>query len=109
MVDPKPVLMLGVISQVQDLTFPFEFHEVLVCPFLQLVNVCLSGSMSIWYTNYSSQFCIICKLAEGVLCLIVQVISEEVSLGSSIDLWGIASVTGLQLDHLLLIMTLSAW
>ena len=35
-------------------------------------------SPTIWSINQSSQFCVFCKLAEVLLCLIVQIINEDV-------------------------------
>ncbi|KAK4819566.1 hypothetical protein QYF61_007077 [Mycteria americana] len=33
--------------------------------------------MPLWHISQSSQFCVICRLAEGTLCSIIQVISED--------------------------------
>lgn len=39
------------------MAFPFaEFHEVLVCPFLQPVEVPVNDTTTIWHVNNSSQF-----------------------------------------------------
>ena len=46
--------------------------------FLQPVKVPLDSSMTLWLISHSSPFCVICKLAQGALCPIVQVINEEV-------------------------------
>ena len=63
----------------EDLAFPFlEFHKDSVDPFLQPLEVPLNGSTPIWCITYSSQFCVICKLAKDVLCPIIQVINEDV-------------------------------
>jgi len=63
------VLLSGVVSlQMQDFAFPFgKLHDVPVCPFLQPVEVPLHGSTIIWCINCSSQFRIICRLAEDAL------------------------------------------
>lgn len=62
---------------VQDLVSPFvKLTEFLVGPFLQPVKMPLSSSRPICRpsscTNCSSQFCIVCRLAEGALphCLV---------------------------------------
>ena len=76
----KPVLVHGVIPlQVQDFAFAFvELHEVPVSLFLQPVEVPLNGSMILWWISCSSQVCIVCKLAKGALCPIVQIINQDV-------------------------------
>jgi len=64
---------------------PFQvqgLHESPFSLFLQHVEVPLDDSTPIWYTSHSSQFCIICELAEGMLCPIIKVITE--SLKSSV-------------------------
>lgn len=54
--------------------FPlFKLHKVPLCLFLQSVAVPLSGSMAISSASHSSQCHIICKLAVGALCPIIQV------------------------------------
>lgn len=66
-----------------------ELHEVPVRPFLHPVEVPLDGSMtpatnfglSGWQNdarNHFSPFYITCKLAEGMLCPIIQAINEDV-------------------------------
>ena len=74
-VGPQHILVHGVVPpQVQDLALAFvELHEVPVSPFLQLVEVTLHGSTTLWCISDSSQF-VISKLAEGILCLIIQII-----------------------------------
>ncbi|KAK4827979.1 hypothetical protein QYF61_022681 [Mycteria americana] len=64
------VLVHGVVPrQVQNLAFSFtEVHKVPVSSFLQPVQVPLDGSTPLWPVTHSSQFCVICKLAEGTLC-----------------------------------------
>lgn len=42
------------------------------------MEVPVNVSTLLWYVSHSSQFCIICKHAEGAFCPIVQVISEDV-------------------------------
>ena len=79
-VGPQHVLVDGVVPpQVQDFALPLvEQHEAPVSPFLQLVQVPLNGSTTLWCIGPSSQFGVICKLAEGALCPIIQIINEIV-------------------------------
>jgi len=74
------VLVHGVVPpQVQDPALALaEFHQVLLCPTLQPVQVSLDGSTAFWCIHHSSQFCVISKLAEGTLHPFIQVIDEEV-------------------------------
>lgn len=44
---------------------------------VQIVQNSLRNSTTIWYISHSSQFYIICKLAEGAPCPIIQIISGE--------------------------------
>ena len=63
----------------QDFALPLvELHEVPASPFLQPVEVPLDGSTTLWPISQSSQFCVICKLAEGTLWPIIQIINEDV-------------------------------
>lgn len=48
------------------------FVRFLLARFSNLLNDCTL----FWYISYSFQFSIICKLAEGALCLTIQVINE---------------------------------
>lgn len=67
-------------------TSHFPLNCVPVSPFFQLVEVPLNDYTPIWCINYSSQFCIICKLAGGVLCPIIQIITKKLnSSGCHID------------------------
>ncbi|KAK4810833.1 hypothetical protein QYF61_008805 [Mycteria americana] len=99
--------------QVQDFALPLvELHEVPVSPFLQSVQVPLDGSTTLWHISHSSQICVISKLAEGTLCLIIQIINEDVEHDRTQywgQYWGTPLVTGLQLDFMPLITTLWAW
>lgn len=62
---------------------------------------------TLWLLHRSSQFFIICKHAEGAFGPIFQVTDEENSqYWPSINPWGTAVVTGLQLDFELVIFTL---
>lgn len=63
----------------QGFAFPFnDSHINSLCPFLQLVEVSLSSTATTWCIKYSSQFCVIYKLAEGALYLIIKIINEDV-------------------------------
>ena len=71
---------VGFFSQGLGFAIPFvELHEVPVGSFLQPVKVLLDGSMTLWCRGcHSSQFGVICKHAEGILCTIIQIINEDV-------------------------------
>ena len=74
------VLVPGVVPlQVQDFAVLFvELHEIPLSPVLQPVQIPLDGSTATWCISRSSQYCVICKLAEVVLCPIVQVVNKDV-------------------------------
>ena len=69
----------GVIPpQVQDLVLLLaELHEVPGSPFLQLAEVPLVGSTTLWHISHSSQFCVLSKLAQGTLCCDIQIINAD--------------------------------
>ncbi|KAK4830289.1 hypothetical protein QYF61_009492 [Mycteria americana] len=81
LVCPQHVLVPGVVpSQVQDFALALvELHGAPASPFLQPVKVPLDGRTALWYISHYSQFGVICKLAEGALYLIVQIINEDVN------------------------------
>ncbi|CAM9993834.1 unnamed protein product, partial [Bubo scandiacus] len=54
---------------------PFRLDQ-----FLQPVKVSLDSRMTLWYMSQSSHFCVIIKLVEGTLCLIIQLINEDTEL-----------------------------
>ena len=65
-----------IIFQVQDMAFSLvELYEILDSPSRLHDKVLVDSSTTFWCTCYSSQFCVIYKLAEGP---ILQVISEDV-------------------------------
>ena len=65
--------------QVQRFALPFaELCKTPVNLLLQPVEVLLNGSATIWYIGHSCQFCIVCKLAEGECCPIIQVIIQNI-------------------------------
>jgi len=55
-----------------------KLYQVPLCPTLQPVQVSLNGSTAFQRISYSSQFCVISKLAEGTPCPFIQVIDEHV-------------------------------
>ncbi|GAB0181886.1 cAMP-dependent protein kinase inhibitor alpha [Grus japonensis] len=77
---PQYVLVDGVVPpQAQDFALPLvELCEIPVSPFLQPVEVPLDGITAFWYIIHSFQFGVICKLAEGTLCPIIQIVNEEI-------------------------------
>lgn len=64
--------------QVHDFALPFEHREICCL----LISSAFKGSSDVietlWCLNHFSQFSVICKLAEAVLCPIIQVIDEDV-------------------------------
>lgn len=65
--------------QVQDLVFPFvQCSKTSLSLILQSVQFPVNGSTTSSCTCHSSQFGIICELAEGTLCHSIQVINEEI-------------------------------
>ncbi|PKU43822.1 rna-directed dna polymerase from mobile element jockey-like [Limosa lapponica baueri] len=76
---PQLVPVCGVVpSQKQNFALPLvELPEVPVSPFLQLIQVSLDGNLSFSCIGPCSQFCVICKLAEGALYTIIQIINEN--------------------------------
>lgn len=69
-VDPQQILVPGIPIA--------EFHGIHVSLFLLPVQVLLGGSMTLCCISHSSRLYIISKLADGTLCLIIQVINEDV-------------------------------
>ena len=75
----QPILVLGVVHpQVQDFAILFvELCETPVSLFLW-TKVPPDGSMTLWQTSHSSNFCITCKHVESVLYPIIQTINKDV-------------------------------
>lgn len=68
----------GYSSSGTETAFPtVELHEVPFSPMLQPVQVPLNCSIPIRCMSHSS-LCVICDLAEGALCAIIQVINADV-------------------------------
>jgi len=68
-----------ILHQVQDPALPLaELQEVLVGSFLRPIKAPVNGSRCSWCISCSSQFRILCKLAEGALRPITQVINKDV-------------------------------
>lgn len=67
------------LTQVYHLALgPLESHEVLMGTLLKIVQVLLDGVSFFRCINNSTQFCLICKLAEGELDLTVCVIETDI-------------------------------
>lgn len=110
--DLQHILVCGIVPyKVQDLAlFIVELHRVPVSPFVQLVEVPLDGSATLWFVNHSSKFFVTSRLAEGTHSVpssrpLLKTLNKvsyciPVILYSShcIDLWGTSLVIGLQLD-----------
>ena len=77
---PQHILVHGFVPpQVQDCALLFvELDEVPVSPFLQPVVVPLDGSTTVGCISHSSQFDVICKLAESILCPVRWIINDDV-------------------------------
>lgn len=73
---PQPIPVPGVPPKVQDFALPFCCISCLLL-FSQPVKIPLNSSTTLWYINYFS-FCVVCELAEGTLCLTLQVIDGGV-------------------------------
>lgn len=73
----------------------FEIHEIPVGPLLQPVKVPLNSGTTIWCASPSSQFCIICELAEGELLSHHPGLMKRInSIGPSVDPWGTPLLNG---------------
>jgi len=63
----------AVTPQVQDFTLKIlELRDTSLCSVLQLVKVPQNSSMTTRYISHSSQFCVVCKHAEGMLHLVIR-------------------------------------
>lgn len=82
-----------------------ELCSIPVCPFLQLAQVPLDGSLTLWCINTSFQFCVICKLADSNSS--VQNMNDGIDRDWSPN-WSLGTplVTGLQLGFVPLFITL---
>lgn len=64
--------------------------------FSSVHEVPLNGRKNICYVNQTFQLCVICKLAEGAPCLIIQIINKDSNCsGDNIHPWGIILANGL--------------
>lgn len=79
LVIPQPVLMHGVIPlHMQDFALPFiECHEGLIGLFIQTVKIPLNSTTPTCCIGHHSQFYIICRPAEGALCLSLSLLINE--------------------------------
>lgn len=81
------------------LHFSVELHEVPVIPFLQ--PAALNGSTTLWPISHSFQLCVICKLADGKIFPILQIVNEDLKQGwSSSDPWDTPTGLCTTDDHL---------
>lgn len=87
------------------LHFPVELHEVPLGPFVRPVAVSPAGSTALWHISRSSQFRVISKLSATSSRPLMKTLNRT---RPSVDPWGAALVTGLQLDFVPLITTLWA-
>ena len=68
-----------VLPHVQEFTLPLVgLREIPFGPFLQPVEGLLEGSTTLRHISQSSQFDVVCKLAESTLCPIIQTFNEDV-------------------------------
>jgi len=63
---------------VQDFTLLVELYEIPVGLSLQHVKVPLDSTIALRYISYSSQFCFVSKLAEGIPCPVVEITNEGI-------------------------------
>lgn len=101
----QPVLVSEVIPPIV-LDFALEIQTIPLFPSLQLVKILLDGSTALWDTDHSSQLYAVNELAgkasvSSSKSLIITLINTVLSIEPS----GALLETGLQLDHLPLIMT----
>lgn len=94
---------MGITSaQVQDFACPFlELHKGALFPFLQPVEVPLSGSTPIW--EYQPLLPALCHTCRDAFCLVIQVISEDLirlRCWPRINPWGAPQGTSPQLQLL---------
>lgn len=55
-----------------------QLHELPICLLLDPIEVPLSGRTTTQCISHSSQFCIICKIAEVTVCAVIWIINEDV-------------------------------
>ncbi|KAK4821927.1 hypothetical protein QYF61_004930 [Mycteria americana] len=77
---PKPVVLHGVaVAQVQDLALgPVEPHRIGLGPSIQPVQVPLQSLPTLEQINTPAQLGVICKLTEGALDPLVQIIDKDI-------------------------------
>jgi len=75
---PKPVALPGVVAKVQDPIFGLvELHLIGFSPAIQPAQIPLQGLAIPRQINTSSQLGVICKLTEGALNALIQVINKD--------------------------------
>ncbi|KAK4817504.1 hypothetical protein QYF61_016511 [Mycteria americana] len=77
---PKPVVLHGVVvTQVQDLALGLvETHTVGLSPWIQPVQVPLQSLPTLKQINTPTQLGVICKLTEGALDPLIQIIDKDI-------------------------------
>ena len=77
---PKPVALPGVVvAKEQDPAFGLvEPHPIGFSPAIQPFQIPLSGLATLRQINASSQLGVICKLTEGALNALIQVINKDI-------------------------------
>ncbi|KAK4830116.1 hypothetical protein QYF61_008543 [Mycteria americana] len=80
---PKPVALTGVVvAQVQDLALGLvEPHTIGLGPLIQPVQVPLQSLPTLQQINTPTQLGVICKLTEGALNPLLQIIDEDICRG----------------------------
>ncbi|GAB0204040.1 hypothetical protein GRJ2_002869600 [Grus japonensis] len=77
---PKPIALHGVIvTQVQDLALSLlEPHTVGLGPLIQTVQIPLQNLPTLKQINTPTQLGVICKLTEGALNPLIQIIDKDI-------------------------------
>lgn len=76
----QPALILGIgLTQMEDFALVLAvLHEVHLHPFFQPAQVPMDDTPSLWSIDQTTQFGVICKIAEGALQSIICIINEDV-------------------------------
>ncbi|KAK4831748.1 hypothetical protein QYF61_018946 [Mycteria americana] len=94
---PKPVALHGVVvTQVQDLALGLvEPHTIGLGPSIQPIQIPLQSVSTLKQINTPAQFGVICKLTEGALDPLVQIIDKNIKQDwTQTEPWGTPLVTG---------------
>ncbi|KAK4822933.1 hypothetical protein QYF61_023433 [Mycteria americana] len=109
---PKPVALHGVaVTGVQDTALGFvKPHAVDLSPSIQPVQIPLQSLPTLQQIDTPTQFGVICKLSEGTLNPLMQIIDKDINkTGPKTEPWGTLLVTGCLLDLTPFTTTLWAW